>query len=803
MPAELASLSPDELNELNRALAAAADAGERSRLIQQLRLESPRKAAQLVKLMEWREPPSDFLKDPLRPREKSARHERTLRTDQLIGNRYRIERLIGSGGMGDVYRALDTVEDKHVALKTLRAELVSDSTMLARFRREFRLTLRIEHPNVCRVLELGTPEGGEEHGPAFLTMELLDGPSLSAHLKKNGRLSPEAAFPIMRQLLMGVGAAHREGIVHRDLKPANVHLCTGAQDEVRVVVTDFGLARFAAPTESAATSLTATGNMIGTLSYMAPEVLAGKDASFAADIYAIGVMMYEMMTGRRPFEGDSPFVPALKCLTEDAPDPRLIVPHLEPRWVAAIQGCLEREPGRRFPDVESVLQVLEAEDGSAVTLPFIKPMVVETPAAKHVGRRKLFAGAGVIALCAGAFLLSPFGKSVRTRTGGGSTLADYRQAESLLVRYDKPGNLERAAALFEKAIAGDARNALAHAGLAQVCLHRFAQSRDAKLLELASRESMKALELNSNLAAVHVVAGRIERIRGNTEAALQELQRALELDSRSADARAALADVYGKQGRKKEAEESYRAAVDLEPNDWRWHNSLGLFYRGMGKPDQAIVEFLASVRQTPDNSFVLNNLAGAYLAGNKGAEAIEAYRKAIGADGTNHAAYSNLGRALFLNGDYPEAAKNFQQAVDLNPSMYLSWGNLAGAYQWIPDKDKAVQAYKKASELAERELVRTPKDTDLLASLAMYKAYLGERDASGRLIRQAVALAPENPTVLQNAGETYELLGMRDEALKFLGRALKAGLQIQLLDQSPDLAELRQDPRYKNLKRSR
>ncbi len=799
MPVELASLSPDELNALDRALAAAPGSDERSLLIQQLRLESPRKAAQLVKLMEWREPPTGFLKEPLLAPGLFANHQRSLQTGQLVANRYRIERLLGSGGMGDVYCALDTATNTRVALKTLRSEIVNDKGMIERFRREFNLSRRIDHPNVCHALDLGISNPDDPNEVSYITMELLEGPSLSAHLRKSISLSPESAYPILRQLLMGVGAAHREGIVHRDLKPSNVHLCSGPNGELRVVVTDFGLARMAQPTESLA-SLTGTGNVIGTLAYMAPEVLSGKEASFPADIYAIGVMIYEMMTGQRPFGGDSPFVPALKCLSEDAPDPRLLVPNLDQHWVVAIKGCLERDPAKRFSIADMVLRVIEDDATATATLATFQPPS-DPPQPPPPNRRKLLIGVAAAILVIAGFIVSPAGKSLRAPTAPeASVLTEYQQAQTLLSRFDKPGNTAQAAKLFEQAIAADPRNALAHAGLARAFLLQFTSSRDSKLLEKASAEGAKALELNPNLAAVHVIVGRIARSTGNTEIALQELMRALELDSRSADARAALGYVFEDQGRMKEAEESYRMAVDLEPNDWRFRNDLGLFYQHTGKNDLAAQQFQSNVTLTPDNAAAFNNLGSVYQALNRNAEAVNAFQESIRIDPKHRNSYSNLGLALFYQGKYEEAAKTFQIAVDLNPSRYSAWGNLAGAYQWSPNgKEKAIAAYKKATELAEQSRIKTPKDAALLSTLAGYRAFLGENEASLRLIRQAVALAPENPSILSNAAEAYELLGMRDEALIYIGKALDAGFQIQLLDQSPDLAKLRTDPRFQAL----
>jgi len=217
-------------------------------------------------------------------------------------------------------------------------------------------------------------------------------------------------------------------------------------------------------------------------------------------------------------------------------------------------------------------------------------------------------GAGVVALSAGAFFLSPFGKRMFT---AGST--DFQQAQALLVRYDKPGNVVRAESLFLQVLSGDSRDASAHAGLAQAYLQQFFDSRDPKLLEQASNESARALELNATVAGIHVVAGRVQLAGGHIAAAQRELQRAVELDPRHAGARAALGEFFNGQGMKKEAEAAYGAAVDLGPDDWRWHYDLGVYYRGVGQANKAMEEFQKSLKLTPDNQVVLRSMGEARL----------------------------------------------------------------------------------------------------------------------------------------------------------------------------------------------
>src|SRR5271170_1056478 len=204
---------------------------------------------------------------------------------RLLAGRYRIIALLGRGGMGEVYRADDLTLGQPVALKFLPEEATKDETLLERFRNEVRLSRRVSHPNVCRVYDVG-----EVDGHTFFTMEYVDGEDLASLLRRIGRLPADKALEIARQLCAGLAAAHAKGVLHRDLKPANIMLDGRGQ----VVVTDFGLAGLADDIR---------GNEIrsGTPAYMAPEQLAGKEVSPRSDIYALGLVLYEVFTGKRAF----------------------------------------------------------------------------------------------------------------------------------------------------------------------------------------------------------------------------------------------------------------------------------------------------------------------------------------------------------------------------------------------------------------------------------------------------------------------------------------------------------------------
>lgn len=291
----------------------------------------------------------------------------SLQPGELLMGRFTILRFIALGGMGAVYEANDTVLRTRVALKVLRGHNVIDADAMERFRREVLLARRVTHSNVCRVYELYTATTSAGHPVHFLTMELLEGETLSQRIARQGRLTTEAALPLVRQLCWGLSAAHAAGVVHRDFKSSNVILVDGGPGAVastsaclRAVITDFGIARAAQlSTEGKTEQLTGTAGIVGTPAYMAPEQVSGSAVTACADIYALGVVMYEMVTGTLPFTGDRPLVVAAKRLNEAPPRPETSTPGLDPRWSAAVTRCLAREPGRRFQSALDILPALQ------------------------------------------------------------------------------------------------------------------------------------------------------------------------------------------------------------------------------------------------------------------------------------------------------------------------------------------------------------------------------------------------------------------------------------------------------------
>jgi tetratricopeptide (TPR) repeat protein/tRNA A-37 threonylcarbamoyl transferase component Bud32 len=331
----------------------------------------------------------------------------TLFGGQVLAGRYRVAAFLGRGSWGEVYEAEDLELGDRIAVKILRPE-AGDERLRQRFKQEIQLARRVTHLNVCRTYDLvyhyeEGSQGSEGNLWVLLTMELLRGETLADRLARKGRMTPGEALPVVCQIAAALAAAHAAGVVHRDLKSANVFLVESPAG-TRAVVNDFGLAWSAGEEGSAAPAH--EGELVGTPAYMAPEQVRGEVATPATDVYALGVVLYEMVTGELPFVGPTAFYTALKRLHEPPPPPRGKVPGLDPVWEEVILRCLEREPAGRFATPDDVIGALAAE----------------APAARRPRAAWAGATACLMFLLTGALaLLSP-----QARTGAPAALAPTR-----------------------------------------------------------------------------------------------------------------------------------------------------------------------------------------------------------------------------------------------------------------------------------------------------------------------------------------------------------------------------------------
>jgi predicted Ser/Thr protein kinase len=284
----------------------------------------------------------------------------------LLAGRYEIEELCGSGGMSSVFRARDRLLERHVALKVLHGHHADDEEYVERFRREARAVAQLSHPHIVTVIDRG-----EDEGRQFIVFEYVKGENLKQLVGRNGRLPLRRALETAVAVADGLAFAHANGLVHRDVKPQNVLV----DEEGEVKVTDFGIAR----SVDVEHGVTQTGAVVGTSNYLSPEQARGRPVTPASDVYSLGIVLWELLTGDVPFPGENFVSVALRHVNEDPPDVRELRPEASPRLAAAVARALAKDPGRRFPSMEAFAAELRAcldeldPERTAVSLPALHP----------------------------------------------------------------------------------------------------------------------------------------------------------------------------------------------------------------------------------------------------------------------------------------------------------------------------------------------------------------------------------------------------------------------------------------------
>ena len=263
---------------------------------------------------------------------------------QLSG-RYRLDARIGSGGMSTVYRTFDLTLERPVAVKLMHREIASDSAQLERFRREARSVARLSHPHIVQVID-----AGEDEGRPYIVFEYVEGETLKERIRRMGRLPIDEAIAYAIEIARALGCAHSHGIVHRDIKPQNVLI----DPEGSAKVTDFGIAR-----SLEEEGLTADGRVLGTTDYVSPEQAMGHEVNGQSDIYSLGVVLFEMLTGEVPFTGETQVSVAMKHVREDLPDLQRRRPEVSATLAAVLDRMTEKDLGRRYPDVDTLVPDLE------------------------------------------------------------------------------------------------------------------------------------------------------------------------------------------------------------------------------------------------------------------------------------------------------------------------------------------------------------------------------------------------------------------------------------------------------------
>lgn len=364
----------------------------------------------------------------------------------LTDGRYVLEEQIGRGGMATVWRAHDTLLDREVAIKRLRTSLRGDAESAARFHREARAVVRLAHPGIVRLLD----RGEDDDGP-FLVMELVDGEDLKTRIRRDGPLPPTAAARICAEVAATLAYAHANGVIHRDIKSQNVLI----DRDGNVKIADFGIAHLLEV--SAESRLTRSGMMVGTSDYLAPEQAEGRPVDGRTDIYSLGIVLWECLTGELPFPGENFVTVAMRQVADPMPDPRYLVPNVSRRLAACVMRATQKDPDARFPTAEEFAAELRAcaaprPKGDA---PQDRVRTPQERAARRRRYRRRRAGALVIALA----MMAGVGWLVAGALGGASSPPAVRKLPIRVTSYDPEGDGVESPGLVPRAVDGNPKTA--------------------------------------------------------------------------------------------------------------------------------------------------------------------------------------------------------------------------------------------------------------------------------------------------------------------------------------------------------
>ncbi|MBI1786127.1 MAG: protein kinase [Acidobacteria bacterium] len=644
---------------------------------------------------------------------------------------YRILEKIGAGGMGVVFRAQDAQLERAVALKVVGEQAQVDQNARERLLREARTASALNHPNICTIYEAGVADG-----ETYIAMELVEGQPLSAMISGDG-LPVEVAIRYGVQIADALAHAHERGVVHRDLKSANVIVTP----EGRPKVLDFGLAKrvIEAPGEATRSEpLTEAGAVSGTLSYMAPEVLRGEPADPRSDLWALGVMLYQAVTGSLPFQGPTGFQISSAILRDSAAP---LPAHVPPGLAGIIQRLLAKQPGERYQRAGEVRAALEA----------IQPGVAASGAVPvvRVSRRRWIWVAGPVAITAAVLWVSIDRRSKPPAPAGGPRLSDgsrpstNREANeyyerSLLfggagARQDIPQErrmLERALAVDPKFAAARAEYAFTH-----VIMILRGNSNDASWLYKAEDEIRKALQDDPGCGRAHSVLAIIHLLRGRKELVPGEVDRTLQTNPGDATAYSWLIFYHQINGDYAQAVQTAKQSIARWPLYWPGHAALGDLLREQGDTAGAIREEERILEQDPHNLQGLTFLAHAYLASGDLPKARQTLQRARGEDRKNYRLRQYWALLLAMEGKRAEALVEMDGEVEayagvyfrgplLAAEFYAVMGDTAKALEWL---DRAVRLGDDREDWLRRDPLLAsvrdhPRFQQILASVAYRRA---------------------------------------------------------------------------------
>jgi eukaryotic-like serine/threonine-protein kinase len=732
----------------------------------------------------------------------------SLQPGVLFGGRYEILGVLGQGGMGAVYKARDRELDRLIALKVIRPELATDPAILLRFKQELILSRNITHKNVVRIYDLG-----EAEGIRFISMEYVDGEDLRTLLRRQGKFPLREAIAVVEQVCRALDSAHSEGVIHRDLKPQNIM----RDKHGRIVVMDFGLARSLGDT-----GMTQTGAIVGTLEYMSPEQALGSTLDQRSDIFSVGLIFYELLTGKAPYEADTAIASLMKRTREEARSASDVDASVPPSLSAIVSRCLEREPANRYHSSVELLQQLTTWEAN----PHISAETLSKMIAHPIVRKSRFsldlpgkswmwiAGAVlviVLATFAGRTLLN------RTETSSGEMaqgIPPLKQGKYVAIlplkQIGDPKILGYVADGIEEALAAKLFQ-LKEVHLASSDAVDKAVAKNLPLSKLAP-------ELGVNLVLQGMVQGNSDKLRVTLsldDATTGKRVWSQEFPGASGDVLALEDQIYGTvatalalkptneeqarvgahptenlkaydlylQGRNTlrngHGQDAYRQSVGLFEQAIDKDPNFALAYTGLadsslrmyGESKESIWAQKATLAAQQAERLSNNlpevhlSLGSVYATTGKNTQAVAELNRALELAPNSDEVYRNLGDAYSRSGQSDEAIAAFQKAVAANSYYWLNHNALGNTYWRLGDNAKALPEFQKVIELAPDN----PVGYENIGSV-----YLREGNWSEAIpqYQKALTLAVDS-TTYSNLGTAYFFMKNYDQATKMYEKAVE------------------------------
>jgi len=377
----------------------------------------------------------------------------------------------------------------------------------------------------------------------------------------------------------------------------------------------------------------------------------------------------------------------------------------------------------------------------------------------------------------------------------------YLKARGMLLDYRNLDKINASIGLFNEAIALDSLYSSAYAGIGEAFWRKYEVTRDIIWVDQSLEYCERSLALNDQQTAVYITMGSIYSEKGDYEKAITFLRYVSEIEPINAAATRGLAVVYEAQGRYFEAEMTFLDAIDLKQDYWAGYNDLGVFYYLQDRLDDAVAQFTKVVELSPKNIQGFTNLGGLYFYLERWSDAEKLFNQSLNIT-PNYVAYSNLGTLHFYDQEFVQSAQMYEKALELEESDYRIWGNLASAYYWSEvERDRSTGIYKEAIEKVKIQLTLDPNDNELLSDLAMYQVMIKDTESARSNLRLIEHSLVNNAIVMFIIGDIYEQLGERDESIKWIGKALEAGISLTELQRAPGLKGLIEDNRFLTLAR--